>query len=103
VFEGSVGGQNRVVGFDNGARQLRCRVYAELQLGFFAVICGQTLKKERTETGSSSSTKGVENEEALQTRAVISQATELVHHRVNKLLSNSVVTTSIYVATQYKY
>jgi hypothetical protein len=100
VLEGGVRGQNGVVGLDDGARQLRCRVYAKLQLGLLAVICGQTLKKESAKTRSSSATKRVEHEEALQTRAVISQATELVHHRINKLFSNGVVTTSIYDTIQ---
>jgi hypothetical protein len=37
----------------------------------------------------------VEDEEALQTRAVISQATELVHHRIDEFLADGVVTTSV--------
>lgn len=99
MLKGSVGSQNRVVGLDDGARQLRCRVHAKLQLRFFPIICRQTLKKERAKTGPRSSAEGVEHKEALQACAVIRQATEFVHHRVNELLSNGVVTASIYGIT----
>jgi len=37
----------------------------------------------------------VENEEALETRAIVCKAADLVHHCVNLFLSNGVVSTSI--------
>ena len=74
---------------------MRCGVHTEFQLGFFAVICRQALEQERTKPRPSSSTEGVEDEEALQTRAVISQATELVHHGIDEFLADGIVTTSV--------
>ena len=37
----------------------------------------------------------MEHEEALQTRAVVGEATQFIHDRVNELLSYGVVTTGI--------
>ena len=39
MLEGGVSGEHRVVGFDHRAGELRGRVYTELQLGLFAIIC----------------------------------------------------------------
>lgn len=95
MLKSGVGGEDGVVGLNNGARELGCGVNAELQLGLFAVVSGQTLEKKGTKTRSSSTTERVENEEALQTGAVVRETTELVHHGVDEFLSNSVVTTRI--------
>lgn len=95
MLKSGVGGEDGVVGLDNGTRELGCGVNAELQLGLFAIVSGQTLEKESTETRSSSTTERVENEEALQTGAVVRETTELVHHGVDEFLSNGVVTTRV--------
>ena len=57
--------EHRVVRFDNGVGHLRCRVYAEFEFGFFAIVCGETIKEKSTETGTSSTTEGMENKETL--------------------------------------
>ena len=88
-------GQDRVIRLDDGARQLRCGVNAELELGFFAVVGGEPLEQERTETRASSSPERVEDKEALQTGAVVGKTANLVHNGVNELLANSVVATGI--------
>jgi hypothetical protein len=74
VLKGGVGCKDGIVRFDNGTRQLRGRVHAELELGFLAIIGRKTFKQECTETGTSSSTEGVENEEPLETRAIVSES-----------------------------
>ena len=47
-------------------------VDSELQLRFLAVVHAETLQKERCESRSSSATEGVENEESLETCALVS-------------------------------
>jgi hypothetical protein len=96
-------GEDRVVRLDDGAGKLRRGVHAELQFRLLPVVCRQTFKEKRAETRSSSSTKGVEHKEALQTRAVVSQTTELVHHGIDELLSNGVMTTRIWKAMRFMH
>jgi hypothetical protein len=95
VLKGGVGGQDRIVWLNNRRRELWRRVDAELELRLFAIVCAEALEEEGTKTRASSTTERVEHKEALETRAVICQSTDLVHDTVNQLLSDSVVTTSI--------
>lgn len=88
-------GEDRVVGLDDGAGQLGCRVYTELELGLFAVVSGETLEEESAETGAGSTTEGVEDKETLETRAVLGEATKPVHDGVDELLAHGVVTTRV--------
>lgn len=97
VLEGGVGGEDGVVGLDNGGGDLGGRVDAELELALLAVVDGQTLHQEGTETGTCSATEGVEDEEALQTRAVVGNAADLIQDLVDELLSDGVVATGVVV------
>lgn len=97
VLEGSVGGEDGVVRLDNRCGDLRGRVDTELQLALLAVVDGETLHQESTETRTSTSTEAVENEEALKTRAVVRNTPNLVQHLVDELLAHSVVATSVVV------
>ena len=95
VFQSRVRGQNRVVRLNNGVRHLRRRVNAEFEFRLLAIVGGQALEKESTETRTSSTTERVEHEEALQTGTVIGEPTNLVHDKVDLLLADSVVATCI--------
>ena len=64
-------GEDRVVGLDDGAGELRGRVHAELKLGLLAIVSRQLLHQQSTETRASSTTKRVEHEEALETTALV--------------------------------
>jgi len=99
VLKGSVGGENRVVWLDDRGGDLRSWVDTELQLALLAVVDRQTLHEERTETGTSTTTERVEDQETLETRAVVSNPTDLVQDFVNELLSDGVVTTSVVVGS----
>ena len=90
-----VGRQDGVVGLDNRARQLGSGVHAELELGLLAVVGGETLEEESAETRTGATTERVEDEEALEARAVVSQTTDLVHHDIDLLLANGVVPTRV--------
>lgn len=100
MLQSSVGSQHRVVGFNNGIGQSRSRINAELQLRLLAVVGGKALENESTKTGTSSTTKRVEDKEALQARTVVRETTDLIHNEVNLLLSNGVVSASICQAHQ---
>ena len=90
-----MGGKDGVVGLDDGVGHRRRGVYGELELGLLAIVGRETLEDEGTETRTSSTTEGVEDEEALETRAVVGNVADLVEDLVNELLADGVVTTSI--------
>jgi hypothetical protein len=97
VLQGGVSCENGVVGLDNGGGDLRRRVDTELELALLAVVDGQTLHKEGTETGTCSTTEGVEDKETLQTRAVVGDTADLIQDLVDELLADCVVTTGVVV------
>ena len=99
VLKSRVGRQNGVVGLDDRARELRGGVYTELELRLLAVVVSKTLHEESAEARAGTTAERVEDEEALQTRAVVRQTTDFVHDGVNQLLADGVVTTSIYRGT----
>jgi hypothetical protein len=99
VLEERVSGEHRVVGLNDGGGDLRCRVHSETELGLLAVVDGETLKKERAQTGTGTTTDGVEDEEALETSAVVSQLANTVEGEVNNFLANGVVTTGVVVGS----
>jgi len=93
VLEERVGGENGVVGLDNSGGDLRGRIDGETELGFLTVIDGKSLEEEGAETGSGTTTDGVEDEETLETSALISELSDSVEAEINDLLTNGVVTT----------
>ena len=95
VLEGGVGGEDGVVWFNNRGGNLWRWVDTEFQLALLAIVDRQALHQKSSKTGTSSTTKGVEDEEALETVAVVCEAANLVHHGVNHLLSNGVVATGV--------
>jgi len=97
VLKSGVGGQDGVVRLNNGGGDLRSRVDRELELGLLAVIDRETLKEKSTETRTRTTTERVEDEETLETSAVVSELTDTVKDKVNNLLSDGVVTTSVVV------
>jgi len=92
VFQQGVSGQDGVVRFHNGSGYLGRGVHSEAQLGFLAVVHGKSFQEEGSESGSSSSTDGVEDHEALETSTVVSQLPDSVEAQVNDFLTNGVVT-----------
>lgn len=97
VLQGGVGGQDGVVRLDDGGGVLGGRVDAELQLGLLAVVDRQTLHEQSTETGAGTTTEGVEDEETLETSAVVGDTADLVEDLVNHLLADGVVATGVVV------
>jgi len=67
VLKSRVGGQDRIVGLNDRAGELGCGIHAEFELGLFAIVRGESLKKKRAQSRASSAAKGVEDKETLQT------------------------------------
>eukprot|EP00916_Digyalum_oweni_P009708 GHVL01016352.1.p1 GENE.GHVL01016352.1~~GHVL01016352.1.p1 ORF type:complete len:468 (-),score=45.07 GHVL01016352.1:77-1480(-) len=99
VLQGGVGGQDGVVGLNHGGGDLGGGVDGELQLGLLAVVDGQTLHQQGGEARAGAATEGVEDEEALQTGALVSQLADSVENQVNDLLADGVVATGVVVGS----
>ena len=93
VLKKRVGGEDRVVWLNDGGGDLWGWVDGESELGLLSVIDGKSLEEERSETGSGTTTDGVEYEEALETSALIGELSDSVEAEVDNFLSNGVVTT----------
>merc|ERR1719164_21007 len=93
VLEEGVGGENGVVGLNNGGGHLGGGVHGEGELGLLAVVNGEALEEERAETGAGTATDGVEDHEALETGALVGELADAVEGEVNDLLADGVVTT----------
>lgn len=97
VLKGGMGGQDGVVWLYNSGGDLWGWVDGELQLGFLSVIDGETFHEEGGESGSGTTTEGVEDKESLETSALISQLPDSVENQVDDFLTNGVVTTGVVV------
>ena len=87
-----VSGEDRVVWLNNGCGDLWGWVDGETKLGLLTIIDGKSLEEERSKTGSGTTTDGVENEETLETSALISELSDSVEAEINDFLTNGVVT-----------
>jgi hypothetical protein len=65
MFQQRVGGQDRVVGFYDGSRDLRGRVDAEVELRLLGVVLAQMFEEQRSEARTSTSTNAVEDQKSL--------------------------------------
>ena len=85
------------VWLDDGGGDLWGWVDGKLELGLLAVVNGQSLHEEGGESGSGTTTEGVEDEETLETSTLIGQLSDSVEHQVNDLLTDGVVTSGVVV------
>jgi hypothetical protein len=97
VLKEGVGGEHRVVGLNDGSGDLGRGVNAEVELALLSVVHGESLKEERSETRTCSSSNGVEDEETLETSTLIGQLPDSIEAEVHDLLANGVMTTGIVV------
>ena len=95
VLKSGVRREDRVVGFNDGGGHGGRRVHAELELRLLTIVGRESLEDQRSETGTGSTAKGVEHEEALKTAAVVGQPPNPVHHDIDLLLANGVMTTGV--------
>lgn len=92
VLEERVSRQNRVVWLNDCSRDLRGRIDGEAELGFLSIINGESFEEERSETGAGTSTDGVEDEEALETSALICELSDSVEAEIDDLFTDGIVT-----------
>ena len=97
VLQQGVGGEDGVVGFDDGGGDLGRRVDGVAELGLLAVVNGEALEEERAETGTGATTDGVEDKETLETGAVVSKLADAIKAEINDFLADGVVTTGVVV------
>ena len=97
VLKCGVSGQDGVVRLNHSSGDLGSWVHGEFQLGFLAVVDGQTLHQQRGESRSGATAEGVEDEESLQTCALVSQFTDTVKNKIDNFLADGVVTTGVVV------
>merc|ERR1719242_2343217 len=99
VLEGGVSREDRVVRLDNCSSHLRCWVDGKLKLGLLAVVHRESLHKKRSEARASAATEGMEDEESLESSALVRQLPHPVEHQVDDLLADGVVAPSIVVGS----
>jgi len=91
MLEEGVSGENGVVWLNNGGGDLWGWVDGETKLGFLSVIDGKSLEKERSESGSGTSSNGVEDKESLESSALIRELSDSVEAEINDFLTNGVM------------
>jgi len=99
VLEKRVSGEDGVVWFNNSGRDLWGWIDGETEFGFLTVIDRESLKEEGTETGSSTTTDGVENEETLKTSTLISEFSDSVKTEIDNFFTNGVMASSKVVSS----
>ena len=91
VLKEGVSGEDGVVRLDDGGGDLGRRVDGESELGFLTVIDGKSLEEEGSETGTGTSTDGVEDEETLETSALIGELSNSVEAEIDDLATDGVM------------
>jgi len=94
-----MGGQDGVVRLHHGSGHLRSRVDRELQLGLLAIVNRESLHEQRGEARPSATTKGMKDQEALETSTLVSQLADPVQDKIHNLLANGVVAAGIIVGS----
>ena len=91
VLEEGVSGEDGVVWLNNGGGDLWGWIDGESELGFLTIIDGKSLEEERSETGSGTSTDGVEDEETLETSALIGKLSDSIEAEIDDFFTNGVM------------
>ena len=99
VLEEGMGGKDGVVWLNNGGGDLWGWIDGESELGFLTVIDGKSLEEKGSETGTGSSTDGVEDEETLETSALIGKLSDSVEAEINDFLTNGVMSSGEVVSS----
>ena len=91
VLKKGVSGEDGVVWLNNGGGDLWGWVDGETELGLLTVIDGESLEEERSETGSGTSTDSVEDEETLETSALIGKLSDSIEAEIDDLFTDGVM------------
>ena len=63
----------------------------ESELGFLTIIDGKSFKEKRSETGTGTTTDGLEDKETLETSALIGKLSDSVEAEIDDFLTNGVM------------
>jgi len=99
VLKESVSGEDGVVWFNNSGGDLGRGVDGKSELGFFTIVDGQSLEEEGSESRTCTTTNGVEDEETLETGAVIGKLSDSVEAEIDDFFTDGVVTTGVVVGS----
>ncbi len=91
VLKEGVSGEHGVVWLDNSGGDLWGWVDGESKLGLLTVINGKSLEEKGSESGTGSSTDGVEDEETLETGALVGELSDSVEAEIDDLLTDGVM------------
>jgi len=91
VLKKRVGGEDGVVWFNNGGRDLWGWIDGETELRFLTVIDGKSFEEKGTKTRSSSTTDGIEDNETLETSALIGKFSNSIEAKIDDFFTNGVV------------
>ena len=80
--------QDGVVRLDDGGRNLRRWVDGKLELRLLSVVEAETLHEQQQEAGFGATAEAVEDEEALETGALVGYLTNSVENDVDDLLAD---------------
>jgi len=91
VLKEGMSGEDGVIWLNNSGGDLWGWVDGESELGFFTVIDGKSLEEKGSESGTGSSTDGVEDEETLESSALIGKLSDSVEAEINDFFTNGVM------------
>jgi hypothetical protein len=91
MLEEGVSGEDGVVWLNNGGGDLWGWVDGETELGFLTVIDGESFEKEGSESGTGSSTDGVEDEETLESGTLIGKLSDSIEAEIDDFFTNGVM------------
>ena len=83
--------KRQVVWLNNGSGDLWGWVDGETELGFLTVIDGKSFEEEGTKTRSGTTTDGVEDNETLETSALIGKFSDSIETKINDFFTDSVM------------
>jgi hypothetical protein len=91
VLKEGMSGEDGVVWLNNSGGDLWGWIDGETELGFLTVIDGKSLEEKGSETGTGSSTDSVEDEETLETSALIGKLSDSIEAEIDDLFSDGVM------------
>ena len=101
VFQEGVGGEHGVVRLDHSGGDLGGGVHGESELGLLSVVDGESFEKKGSQSRSSSSSHGVEDQEALESGTLVSELSDSVQAEIDDFLSNGVVSSGEVVGSVF--
>merc|ERR1711997_1102272 len=99
MLQRSMSCKNGVVWLYNCGCNLWCRIDGKLQFGFLAIINGQAFHEKRSKARTSSSSEGMEDQETLKTRTLVSQLSDSIEYKINDFLADGVMTSCIVIGS----